>query len=72
MSSLQSECAGCFQQEHAGSKTLHQQNPPVLSWRCRLTQFELYSGSKTVVVFCIIQYIIYYTVMICAIINDTL
>jgi len=22
-------------QGHAGSKTLHQQNPPVLNWRCR-------------------------------------
>jgi len=28
----------CFQQGHAGSKTLQQQNPPVLNWRCRLTQ----------------------------------
>jgi len=42
--------AGCCQQGHAGSKTLHQQNPPVLSWRCQLTQGDLYSGHKTVVV----------------------
>jgi len=27
-SSPSSECAGCHQQGHAGSKTLHQQNPP--------------------------------------------
>jgi len=37
-SSPKSECAGCCQQGHACSKTLHQQNPPVLNWRCRLTQ----------------------------------
>ena len=36
-----------------GSKTLHQQNPlPVLNWRCRLTQTDLYNGRKTVVVGC--------------------
>jgi len=29
--------AGCPQQEHAGSKTLHQQNSQVLDWRCQLT-----------------------------------
>jgi len=32
------------------SKTLHQQNPPVLNWRCRLTQVNLYNGRKTVFV----------------------
>jgi len=37
-------------QGHAGSKTLHQQNPPVLNWRCRLTQVDLYNDNKTVVV----------------------
>ena len=42
-----SECAGCHQQGHAGSKTLHQQNSRILSWRCRLTQVELYNGRKT-------------------------
>jgi len=26
--------------------TLHQQNPPVLNWRCRLTQVDLYNGRK--------------------------
>ena len=29
-----------------GSKTLHQQNPPVLNWRCLLTQVYLYNGHK--------------------------
>jgi len=30
---------------------LHQQNPlPVLNWRCRLTQVDLYNGRKMVVV----------------------
>jgi len=24
----------------------HQQNPPVLNWRCRLTQVDLYNGCK--------------------------
>jgi len=33
-----------------GSKTLYQQNPPpVLNWRCRLTQVDLYNGRRTVV-----------------------
>jgi len=31
VSSPQSECAGCRRQGHAGSKTLHQQNNPVLN-----------------------------------------
>jgi len=48
-SSPYSERAGCRLQGHAGSKTLHQQNPPVLNWRCRLTQVDLYNGRKTVV-----------------------
>ena len=34
------------QQGHAGSKTLQQQNPPGLNWRCRLTQVDLYNGRK--------------------------
>jgi len=47
-SSAESECAGCRQQGHVGSKTLHQQNPPVLDWRCiRLTQVHLYNGRRT-------------------------
>ena len=31
-----------------GSKTLHQQNPPVLSWRCWLMQVDLYNGCNMV------------------------
>jgi len=46
-SSPLSECAGCRQQGHAGSKTLHRQNPPVRNWRCWLTQVDLYNGHKT-------------------------
>jgi len=38
------------QQGHVGSKTLHQQNSPVLNWRCRLTHVDLYDGRETVVV----------------------
>ena len=34
----------------AGSKTLHQQNPPVLNRRCRLMLVDLYTGRKTVAV----------------------
>ena len=49
MSCLASECTGCHQQVHVGSKTSHQQNP-VLDWRCQLTQVDLYSGCKTAVV----------------------
>jgi len=30
------EYVGCHQQGHAGSKTLHQQNPPVRNWMCWL------------------------------------
>jgi len=32
LSSPLSECASCHQQGHTGSKTLLQQNPPVLHW----------------------------------------
>ena len=39
-----------IEQGHAGSKTLHQQNPPVLNQRCQLTKVDLYNGHKTVVV----------------------
>jgi len=48
----------CCQQGHMGSKTLHQQNPPLLNWRCRLhpfngplsrtTQVSLYQKGKPV------------------------
>ena len=34
----------------ACNKTLHQQNPPVFNWRCRLMQVDLYNGHKAVVV----------------------
>ena len=37
------EIVFCRQQEHAGSKTLRQQNPTVLNWRCQLTQVDLYN-----------------------------
>ena len=33
-----------------GSKTVHQQNPPVLYWRCWLTQVDLCNGRRTPVV----------------------
>jgi len=36
----------CHQQGHAGSKTLHQQNPPVINWRCWLTQVDLYTYTR--------------------------
>ena len=36
--------------KHVGSKTLHQQNPAVLNWRCWLTQVDLCNGRKMVVV----------------------
>jgi len=35
--------------KHAKSKTLHQQNPPVLNWKRWLMQADLYNGRKTVV-----------------------
>ena len=38
------------QRGHAGSKTLDQQNPPVLKWTCRLMHVDLYNGCKMVVV----------------------
>jgi len=28
---------------------IHQQNPPVFNWRCRLMQVDLYNGCKMVV-----------------------
>jgi len=54
-SSPKSECASCCQQKHVGSKTLHQQNPPVLNWRCQLMQVDLYyNNHKTEVVMTVI------------------
>jgi len=34
-------------QGHVGSKTLLQQNPSVLDWRCQPTQTDSHSGCKT-------------------------
>jgi len=39
-----------------GSKTLHQENPQLLNWRCQLTQIDLYNGHKTVVVVVVPSY----------------
>jgi len=39
-----------FMQVHVDSKTLHQQNPPVLNGRYRLTQVDLYNGHKMMAV----------------------
>jgi len=50
VSSPKSECTGCRQQRHVGSKTLHQENSLVLNWRCQIKQVDLYNGHKTVVV----------------------
>jgi len=47
---------GCHQQGHAGSKTLHQQNPPVLNWRCQLTQVDLYNDCRMVVVVVVVVF----------------
>ena len=46
-SSLQSECASCRQQGHVGSKTLLQQNLPVLNCECQLLPVDLYNEHKT-------------------------
>ena len=43
------------QQGHVGSKTLHQQNSPVLNWRCRLTQVDLYDRRETVLLLLLLQ-----------------
>ena len=45
-----SECATFHMQGHAGSKTSHQQNHPVLNCRCRLTQVDLYNCHKAAAV----------------------
>jgi len=54
VAALRRTVSRCHQQEHVGSRTLLQQNPPVLNWRCRLTQVVLCNGRKTVVVYIII------------------
>jgi len=51
--------AGCHQQGPLGSKTLHQQNPPVLDWRCRLTQVDLYNSRKTAIVVVVVVVVVY-------------
>jgi len=38
----------CFSSARADSETLHQQYYPVLNWRCRLMQVDLYNGRKMV------------------------
>jgi len=47
------ENASCHQQGHAGSKTLLQQNPPVLNWGCWLTQTDLNNGCKRILCVCV-------------------
>jgi len=42
----------CTQHVHVGSKTLYQQNPPVLNQRCWLTQADLYNSHRMVVCCC--------------------
>jgi len=44
------EPLGSSWQGHAGSKTLLQQNPPVLNWEYWLMQTDPYAGHKIVVV----------------------
>jgi len=43
------------QQGHVNSETLHQQNAPVLNWRCWLTQVDLYNGRKMSGCCCFVQ-----------------
>jgi len=57
-SSPQSECVSCRQQGHAGSKTVFQQNSPVLNWGCQLTHVVMYSGCKMVAVVVIVVVIV--------------
>jgi len=57
-SSPLSECINCRQQLHASSKTLLQQNSPVLNWGCQLTQVLLYSGHKMVVLLILIVVVV--------------
>jgi len=50
LSSGKSECTSCHQQGHAASKTLVQQNPPVVIWQCCLTHVDLCNGHKMTIV----------------------
>ena len=54
-SSPLSESSGCHKQEHVGSKTLLQENPTVLIWRCQLMQVVLCNGCKMVVVVVVVD-----------------
>ena len=47
-----------------GSKTLLQQNPPVLNWGCRLTQDVLYNGRKMVVVVVVVVVVVMVVVVV--------
>ena len=53
------------QRRHAGSKTLHQQNPPVVNWRCWLTQVDQYYGHKIVVVLLFVGMLLLYYLKCC-------
>jgi len=37
-------------QTHCSHKILQLLNPPVVNWRCWLTQVDVYTGHKTIVV----------------------
>jgi len=50
LASFKSKYTSCYRQEHAGSKTLLQQNPPVINFGCRLIQMVLYNSHKTLIV----------------------
>jgi len=45
-------------------KTLHQQNPPVLNWRCPLMQVGLYNDRKMVVVVVVVVVDVVYQVSV--------
>ena len=55
-SSAESDCGGCCQQGHVGSKTLHHQNPLVFNWRYRLMQIDPYNGCETMVVLLVVLF----------------
>jgi len=53
-----SPCANCHKQGHAGCKTLLEQNPLVLNWKCQLMQVILYNGRKMVVVVVVVVVVV--------------
>ena len=57
-SSPQSEFTSCHQQGHASSKTLLQQNPPVLNWGCQLVQVVIYNACKMAVVVVVVVVVV--------------